>query len=201
MSESMVYIVDDDPSVLKSMRWLLESENLSVATYPSGSAFLDAYDDGCAGCLILDMRMPEMSGLDVQRQLAAKNAELPVIVMTGHGDVPMCTKSFTLGAFDFIEKPADDEALLQRIKEALAVDRQRLKRRTDRREFAMCAEKLTSREAEVLRLLASGKTPKQIAMEFDISIQTVAKHRAKVLEKLNVNNDVELAHLVARCTS
>ena len=107
--EPTVYIVDDDPGILKSMRWLLESAHLRVQTFNSGASFLECYDAGDPGCLILDMRMPGMTGLEVQKRLAQMGAQLPIIIMTAHADVRVCIESFKSGVFDFIEKPADDD--------------------------------------------------------------------------------------------
>ena len=195
-SEPIVNVVDDDPAVLTSLRWLLESVHLNVRTYASGAAFLAEYDASRPGCLVLDVRMPGLTGLDVQRKLAELGAKLPIIIMTGHGDVPTCTRAFKAGAFGFIEKPANDEVLLAQIQQAIVADAQ------CRRLGLRCPDataklaELSPREIEVMDLLVNGKTQKQIAIALGISIQTVAKHRGKVLEKLEVENDVELARLV-----
>ena len=117
---STIYVVDDDPGVLKSIRWLIESMLLPVRTYNSGAMFLECYDCDDPGCLILDMRMPGMNGIEVQQRLAERGARLPIIVMTAHADVPTCIESFKSGVFDFIEKPADDQLLVKRIQQALA---------------------------------------------------------------------------------
>jgi len=199
-TEPMVYVVDDDLGVLKSMRWLIESEGLSVETFPSGTSFLENYDDTCPGCLLLDMRMPGMNGLEVQSRLVEQRIELPIIMMTGHGDVPVCVKSFKFGAFDFFEKPANDTALLGRIKQAITAD-------VERRRFEMNSpmvnarlSQLTPREKEVMELVVHGKTLKQIALQLSISMQTAAKHRAKVHQKLVVENDAELVRLALEST-
>src|SRR3954451_1943580 len=127
-TQATVYIVDDDESVRRSLRWLIESAHFAVETFGSGEAFLESYDPSQPGCLILDIRMNGMSGLDVQRKLAEKKFTIPVIVKTAHGDVPICTKAFKLGAFDFIEKPANDKVLIRAIQQALTADAQRRKR-------------------------------------------------------------------------
>lgn len=191
-----VYIVDDDESVRRSLRWLIESAQLSVETFASGEAFLDHYDPLRPACLILDIRMHGMNGLEVQRKLIDNGFKLPVIVMTGHGDVTTCTKAFKSGAVDFIEKPADEKVLLKLILDALAADAQRLLQDHSDAASLVRLSDLTPRESEVMDLIIKGSSQKQIAAQLDISIQTTAKHRAKVLEKLGVSNDVELARLV-----
>ncbi len=195
-AEPTVFIVDNDLGVLKSMRWLLESEKLRVETFSSGASFLDNYHVSRPGCLILDIRMPGMNGLDVQNCLAERGVKLPIIVLSGHGDVATCSQAFTSGACAFVEKPADDEYLLNRIRQAIDSDLDRHRHEASRSEFAARIAELTSREIEVMNLLICGETPKQIATLMHISFQTVAKHRAKVLTKLKVENDVELARLV-----
>lgn len=195
-TEPTVFIVDDDPAVLKSMRWLIESAHFRAQTYSSGAAFLQEYDVTIPGCLLLDVRMPDMTGLDVQSQLLERGATLPVIIMTGHGDVPTCTRSFKQGAFDFIEKPANDELLLQRIDQAIATDAGRRQMDSERPEIEARLAKLTARETEVMGLIVDGKSLKQIAIGLQISIQTAAKHRAKILDKLVAANDVEIVRLV-----
>jgi two-component system, LuxR family, response regulator FixJ len=126
MNEPTVYAVDDDAAVLKSLRWLIGSAGLQVKTFSSGASFLEGYDAKRPGCLILDMRMPGMNGLELQTHLLERGIRLPVIFMTGHADVPACTESFRSRAFDFIEKPANDEYLLRRIAEAITQDTERL---------------------------------------------------------------------------
>jgi two-component system, LuxR family, response regulator FixJ len=200
-TEPTVYVVDDDLGILKSMRWLVEAAGLLVKTFSSGASFLENYDPTCPGCLVLDMRMPGMNGLEVQSRLVEHGDLLPIIIMTGHGDVPLCVKFFKSGAFDFIEKPANDEVLLDRITEAIAADAQRRRFRLKSPDVVARMATLTPRETEVMELVVDGKTLKQIAVELEITIQTVAKHRAKVLDKLNVDNDVELARLALQPTS
>ena len=196
--ESTVYVVDDDPGILKSMRWLIESARLPVKTFDSGATFLECYDSDDPGCLILDMQMPGMKGLEVQRRLAELCARLPIIVMTAHADVPVCIESFKSGVFDFIEKPADDGLLLARIRQALALDQEN--RRLDGARHALAARlsELSPRERQVMHLVADGRNLKQIALGLDISIQTAAKHRARMLEKIGADNDVKLARMVTQ---
>ena len=196
--EATVYVVDDDAGILKSMRWLLESARLPVKTFDSGAVFLECYDPNDPGCLIVDMRMPGMNGIEVQRRLAEMGARLPIIVMTAHADVPACIESFKSGVFDFIEKPADDELLLKRIQEALALDQENRQLEKARNDFAARLSELSPRERQVMHLVAGGRNLKQIALELDISIQTAAKHRSRMLEKVGASNDVELSRIAAQ---
>jgi len=197
-SEPIVYIVDDDPGILKSMRWLLESAHLRVKTFNSGLVFLECYDADDPGCLILDMRMPGMTGLDVQKRLAQMGAQLPIIIMTAHADVPVCIESFKSGVFDFIEKPADDDLLLARVRKALLLDEENRRLKSFRNDFAERTASLSPRERQVMHLVVAGKNLKQIALDLDISVQTAAKHRAGMLEKLGLDNDVQLVRLAAK---
>jgi two-component system response regulator FixJ len=195
-SQATVYIVDDDESVRRSLRWLIESAHFAVETFTSGEEFLDSYDPSRPGCLILDIRMNGMSGLDVQRKLAEKKFAIPVIMKTGHGDVPLCTKAFKAGAFDFIEKPANDKVLIHAIQQALAADAEHRQRNDIEPERLGRLSRLSPRETEVMELIVKGRNQKQIALDLNISFQTAAKHRAKVLTKLGVANDVELTRLI-----
>ena len=195
-TEPTVFVVDDDLSVLRSLRWLIESAHLLVKTFSSGESFLEDFDPSSPGCLILDIRMAGMNGLDVQQKLIEKGYKLPIIVMTGHGDVPLCTHAFKSGAFDFIEKPADDKVLINQIHAALAADAKRRESADCPSDIAARLAELTPREVEVMDLIVQGKLHKQIASDLGISFQTAAKHRTKVLMKLGVGNDVELVRLV-----
>lgn len=194
-SDSTVF-VDDDPSVRASLGWLLESEGLTVDTYPSAAQFLKEYDPATGGCLVLDVRMPGMDGLELQEQLLARGATLPIIFVTGHGDVPLCARAMRRGAVDFIEKPAEGEALLQRIHEAIEDDLQRRKLARDHGDVRRRIDLLTRREREVLPMLLAGKPTKRIAGELSVSAQTAAKHRTRVLEKMQVDNEAELVRLL-----
>lgn len=196
VNDRVAYIVDDDESVRRSLRWLLESAHLTIETFASGEAFLEEYDPSSPACLLLDIRMSGLSGLEVQERLIEKGCRLPVIIMTGHGDVPACKRAFKHGAFDFIEKPVDDHVLIDLVHEALAADVERRRRDRSSSDEPAVLPELTRREAEILNLIVNGKSQKQIATELNISFQTTAKHRAKILAKLGVNNDVELARLV-----
>jgi len=192
-----VFVVDDDPGVRRSMKWLLESYGLSVETYSSGPDFLDTYDPSRPGCLMLDLQMPRMDGLELQERLAARGARSPVIFVSGHGSVRNCVKAMTAGAVDFLEKPSDDERVLNVVHRSLEKDRQRRCVEASHTQITARLNRLTPREREVMELLYEGEAMKNIAGRLDISIQTVAKHRTKALDKLQVRNEAELARLLA----
>lgn len=194
--EPTVFIVDDDPDALDSLHWLLKSVGLRTETFTSPAAFLREYDPQRPGCVVLDLRMPEMSGLDVQLELLNRGAETPVIIVTGHGDVLMCATAFKAGAVDFIEKPANHQLLLSHIQRAIEQDQRRRESRRGALDLQSRLELLTPREREVMDLLVTGYTLKRIAGELGISAQTAAKHRSRVLVKMQVSTDVELARLV-----
>jgi two-component system response regulator FixJ len=187
-----VFIVDDDEPVRDSLDLLIRSVGYDVESYASALEFLDAYDDR-PGCLVLDVRMPQMSGLDLQQELVERHAILPIIFMTGHGDVPMAVQAMRGGAVDFLQKPLRDQDLLDRINEALRTDAQNRELLAQKQETAQRLQQLTAREREVMALVAAGKANKVIAYELDVSQRTVEIHRARVMEKMRATS---LAHLV-----
>jgi RNA polymerase sigma factor (sigma-70 family) len=191
-SEPTVFVVDDDPSALKAVCYLIETDGLRVEGFPSAAAFLKAYSSDRPGCLLLDVRMPEMSGLELQAALRRSGTTLPIVMISGHGDVATCAQSFRAGALDFLEKPTDDKVLLARIREAIERDAQKRKSREANPQFFARLRNLTPREKEVMEQLVDGKSLKQVALELGVSVQTASKHRMKVLEKLRVTNDIEL---------
>lgn len=193
---AVIYVVDDDEAMRDSMSWLLEGEGYSVACFASGEAFLEARHDAMRGCLVLDVRMPEMSGLELYERLSALGSTLPVIFVTGHGDVPMAVSALQRGACDFIEKPFHNEDILARIQRALAVDAQRSARRERDGAIAERLAQLTQREREVLDLVVAGKLNKQIADQLEISMKTVEAHRARVMDKMGARTLAELVRLV-----
>jgi len=195
-ADATVFVVDDDPTATSSLRWLLESDGMSVETYSSGKEFLDAYDPNRSGCLVLDLRMPEMDGLQLQQRLLSLAVQPPVIFVTAYGDVPKCAAAMKAGAVDFIEKPFNHEALLKLVRHALEEDRLRRGSMVDHPEIAARISTLTPREREVMSLLRAGKSIKAISAEFQIGFQTAAKHRSRVLEKLHVENEAELVRLL-----
>lgn len=188
-----VYVVEDDDAVRDSLQLVLESVGHSVVTYASANAFLDAYDADMAGCLVLDIRMPGMNGMELQRKLNERNSILPIIFVTGHGDVPMAVEAMQQGAVDFVQKPYREQELLEKIARAFALDKENRDSLSQRQEIAARLHSLTPRELDVLRLMVEGKANKVIAIDLDISQRTVEIHRARVMEKLEAHS---LAHLV-----
>jgi len=188
-----IYVVDDDEAVRESLAALLGSLAFQVETFESGTAFLAALAPEWLGCLILDIRMPGLSGQQVQQAMTERKHPLPVIFVTGHGDLPMAVKAMKAGAADFIEKPFSEEALMESIEHALALNQQSSDGQDVDTELAQRIDNLTPREREVLVQVAAGNPNKVIAYELDISPRTVEVHRARVIEKMNARN---LSHLV-----
>jgi FixJ family two-component response regulator len=188
-----VFVVDDDAAVRDSLRMLLRSVGLPCETFESGHAFLDGDPDDRPGCLVLDIRMPGMSGLELQTRLNERNSILPIIFITGHGDVPMAVEAMQAGAVDFIQKPFRDQDLLDRINQALEKDANSRRALTERGVIRKHLDSLTPREREVLDLVVAGKANKVIAGDLDLSQRTVEIHRARVMEKMGAHS---LAHLV-----
>ncbi len=193
-AESVVYIVDDDPSVRKSLSWLLESANYRTRAFESAKDFLASYDGSCPGCLLLDVRMPESSGLQLQSMLDAQQIDVPIIFISGHVDVRTASEAFRAGACDVLTKPVDTEVLVERVEEALEKGRQQWLTKRDEELKSEQLRKLTPKEGEVFQELLKGRTIKQLAAFFDISFQTAAKHRARVFDKLSVDTDAQLIH-------
>jgi len=198
MTEPRVHIVDDDEAMRDSLKWLLESRGLKVELYPSAESFLQAYNNGSCGCLVLDVRMPGMSGLDLYGQLQAQASTLPVIFITGHGDVPMAVSALKKGAADFIEKPFNDQDMLGLIESCMKQDRAAAARRAENASVAQRLDSLTQREREVLGLIVGGRLNKQIADDLGISIKTVEVHRSRVMEKMGAASVAELVQLVLK---
>jgi two-component system response regulator FixJ len=190
--EPIVFVVDDDRAMRESLRWLLESVGLTVRTYANAADFLREYEPTQPGCLVLDVRMPGMSGLDLQADLVRRGAGLPTIVVTGHAEVPMAVRAVKAGAVDFIEKPFSDQLLLDRVRQALEIDRLEREVRRRREEARRRLETLTAREREVLMLVAAGKANKEIAAELGLSQKTVEVHRSHVMSKMFVDSLAEL---------
>jgi len=191
-----VFVVDDEPSVRDSLRLLLKSVGLPTQLMASAAEFLAAYKADHPGCLVLDVRMPEMSGLELQQELNLHGATIPVIFITGHGDVPMAVEAMQHGAFDFLQKPFRDQDLIDRIQRALAKDaktRVELKQRDHIRERL---ESLTPREREVLTLMTQGKPNKVMAYELRVSQRTVEIHRSRVMEKSGADSLAQLVRMV-----
>lgn len=195
-----VFIVDDDRGVRESLRPLIESVGLRVETFASATEFLGNYQLECSGCLLLDVRMPGMSGLELQETLIARGISLPVLVITGYADVPTAVRAMKTGAFDFVEKPFNKRDLLEKIQNAIAQDEQAREAGTERAAILARMEMLTPREAEVMGRVVAGQANKVIAIELDISKKTVEAHRARVMEKMAVRTVAELvqASMIAR---
>ncbi|MCI6632469.1 MAG: response regulator [Sutterella sp.] len=191
-----VYVVDDDEAVRDSVRWLLEASNYKVELYESGESFIARYDPNAIAVLLLDVRMNGMSGLEVQELLRSKNADLPIIFITGHGDVPMAVNALKKGAVDFIEKPFDLQALKQQVEEML-VDAREKRMQNERRNINVALlGRLTPREQQVLERIVAGRLNKQIADDLGISIKTVEAHRASIMVKTNSRTIVDLMRVV-----
>jgi FixJ family two-component response regulator len=188
-----VFVVDDDEAVRTSLRLLLKSVGLPVETFASAQEFLDQFDPSRAGCLVLDIRMPGMSGLELQQHLNDRHSIMPIVFITGHGDVPMAVEAMQAGAVDFIQKPFRDQDLIDRINRALDKDREMRSELRERDEIRRRMSQLTPREREVLELVTQGKANKVIAGDLNVSQRTVEIHRARVMEKMGANS---LAHLV-----
>ncbi len=194
--EPVVFVVDDDRAARDSLSWLIGSVHLRVQAFASAAEFLAAYTPGQAGCVIADVRMPGLSGLDLQTELRRRGIELPMIVVTGHGDVPMAVRAMKAGALDFIEKPFNDQILIDLVQKA--VERSLAARRDEAEKHDLKArlEQLTPRERQVLDMVAAGESNKNIAHALGISEKTVEAHRAHVMEKMQARSFAELMKLV-----
>jgi FixJ family two-component response regulator len=188
----VVYVVDDDDAVRDSLQWLLEASRYRVVGFESAEKFLTAYDPDAIAVAIIDVRMPGMSGLQLQDELIARKVAYPVIFITGHGDVPMAVSTMKKGAVDFIEKPFDQVALKALVDRMLGEARVRAAENENRRLSEALMGKLTAREQQVLERIVAGRLNKQIADDLGISIKTVEAHRANIMEKLNANTVADL---------
>jgi len=193
-----VFVVDDNPGLRRSLQELLESAGLAAETYSSAQDFLERYDPQRPGCMVLDVRLRGQSGLDLQEELRRRRATLPVIVITGYGDVPTSVRAFKGGAIDFLEKPVPPKKLVERIREAIAIDQRARAVATERTAVVDRIARLTPRERQVMDLLAMAQASKEIAAKLKISLRTVEGHRRAVLRKMGVSSAAELARAVAR---
>jgi FixJ family two-component response regulator len=191
-----VFVVDDNVGVRKSVRALLESAGLAVETYASGQEFLAAYDPQRAGCLVLDVRLRNASGLDLQDELRRRKAMLPIIVLTGHGNVPTSVRALKAGAIDFLQKPVPPTVLLERIRAAIEIDRLARAATTERGAVLERLAQLTARERDVMELLVAGQTSKEIATALQVSVRTVEGHRRMVFSKMQVSSAAQLVRTV-----
>ncbi len=192
-AQPTVFVVDDEPAVRDSLRALLDTYGFAVETYASGDEFLDHVERGRPGCLIADVRMPGMSGTELQRELAKRSIPLPVIVITGHGDVPMAVDALKAGAVDFLEKPLDDEALVGSIRRALEHDQRSRAKEEELSVLAARRARLTGRETEVMDLIVDGLANHVVAERLGISARTVEHYRANIMQKMEA---ASFAHLV-----
>ena len=195
-TKGTVYVVDDDDAIRDSLRWLLEANDYKVELYDRGESFIAKYDPNAIAVLVLDVRMPGMSGLEVQEHLLARKADLPIIFITGHGDVPMAVRALKKGAVDFIEKPFQQAALKAQVEHMLNEARERrMKNERQSLNEALLA-KLTPREQQVLERIVAGRLNKQIADDLGISIKTVEAHRASIMDKTNSGTVADLMRVV-----
>ncbi len=189
---STIYIVDDDEAVRDSLRWLLEANGYRVKSFSGAEEFLQSYDPDQVGVLIADVRMPGMSGLELQEALIARQAPIPIVFITGHGDVPMAVSTMKKGAVDFLEKPFNESDLREIVARMLDDAAERVNQARARRDQQAVLSRLTAREQQVLERIVAGRLNKQIAGDLNISIKTVEAHRANIMEKLEVTTVADL---------
>ena len=199
--EPLIYVVDDDAAVRDSLTLLLRAVGLTGQAFSSATEFLQNYDTEQHGCLVADIRMPGMSGLDLQDELTRLGAHIPLIFITGHGDVPMAVDAMKSGALDFIEKPFRDQDLLDRVNQAVSWDKERRTRNLETLAIRERLAALTPRETEVMERVVQGQANKVIAMDLGVSQRTVEIHRARVMEKMEVRSVAKLVHAVEAAKS
>ena len=194
--EPTVHVVDDDEAVRRALCMLFRSDGLRTADYAAPAEFLDAVTPEMTGCIVLDIRMPGMDGLDLHQRLLEREIAMPVIFLTGHADVPKAVRAMKQGALDFIEKPFDDEHLLRRVQYALTKGALQKHRKAERDRLSERLEQLTPREREALNLIVAGHTNKEIAEQLHISARTVEVHRARLMKKLEADSLSDLVRMV-----
>lgn len=193
--EQIVYIVDDDEDVREGFGLLMDTVGQAYKAYATALAFLEDYHDGMRGCLVLDIRMPRMSGLELQRKLIERGSLLPIIFITGHGDIPLAVEAMRRGALDFIRKPFGEQNLLDRINEALDIEDGKRRTQLDKQQVLDQFNSLSERELEVLELVAEGIMNKVVAQDLGISERTVEVHRSHIMHKLGVQTLAQLVRL------
>ena len=198
-ADSTVMVLDDDTASRESLQWLIESVGLNAKTYGAPRDFLDSFLPGEAGCLVLDLRMPQMSGIEVLKRLRDGGHKIPVIMITAHGDVPTVVEAMKGGAVEFLEKPFNNQVLLDRIHQCLGDDAKARAEEAKHADTLMLLASLTPREREVMTLIVDGNSNKQIARILDISPKTVEVHRAHIMEKIKANSVVELVQMAIAC--
>jgi len=197
-AEATVFVVDDDADLRRSVRWLLKTNGLNVETFASAEQFLEKYDPDAPGCVLVDLRMPGMSGLDLQRRIRANDWPAPVIMVTGHADVPTAVRALEEGAAGFIEKPFSRRRLMDRIHLAIEQDAKARRQRSQRAEIVARLDHLTPRQREVMNLVVAGNMTKEIAARIGASARTVEVHRKQVMAKMQVESLAELVALAVR---
>jgi len=195
-SSAEVFVVDDDEAVRDSLALLIRSVGLTVTTFSSATEFVEAYVPSERACLILDVRLPGMSGLELQQKLSEQGADLPIVFITGHGDVPMAVRAMRRGAVDFLQKPFSDQDLLDRVQQALAEQSARRQERESKATLARRVESLTPREQEVMQLVVEGHANKVIASRLGMSQRTVEVHRAHIMRKMEADSLAQLVRIV-----
>jgi len=193
----MVFVVDDDPSVRESMTMLMRSAGLATRSFASAREFLSSYEEGAPGCLVLDVRMPGMSGIELQEELSRRGTVLPIVFLTAYADVPMAVGAVRAGALDFFQKPVNADQLLERVRDALGLDAESRARRRESEAAQLRLARLTPREIEVLDLVVAGHTNKAIAKQLGLSRRTVETHRSRIMHKTGSGSLPELIRVVA----
>ncbi|HEX6155457.1 MAG TPA: response regulator [Burkholderiales bacterium] len=196
MNQPVAYVVDDDPSIRTLWEWLMSSNGIALQTFPSAAGFIQSYRRGDPGCLVLDVRLPGMSGPELQDHLRREGIEIPIVFVTAHGDVPTAVNALKGGAVDFIQKPFDYREAVAAVRRALERDAQAREWRARRAQLAERLAALTERERGVLQRVIEGKANKVIAAELDISVKTVEAHRSKVMEKMAADSVAELVQRI-----
>ncbi len=191
--DPIVFVIDDDEAFRKSLKWLVESVGLNVETFASAQEFINRFDPNIPCCLVLDVRMRGMSGLELQEHLRENGIELPIIIVTGYGDVPTAVRALKAGAVDFLEKPFSDQILLDQVQKAIDEDVERQRKRRERLQFAERIERLTRREQQVMQMVVEGLSSKQIAEKLLVSFKTIEAHRSKIMKKMEATN---VPHLI-----
>jgi len=193
--DGTVFLIDDDPSVRDALSLLLSLKGMSIRPFATAESFIETYQPESAGCVLTDLRMPGMTGLELQAALSARHIEVPLVVLTAHGDVATARAALKNGAFDFLEKPVDDALLVEVLRNALRVDRERRSASSSRSAADARLERLTAREREILALLSAGHQNREIAAQLAISPRTVEVHKARIMEKLDCHSLAELIRI------